>query len=274
MASPELQPGQRDHVVHAVRTFLLAVFLNERLLESQADRFQCKLALLLHDVGYPLEVASRIAEPFGNKVNKIATEIGVSIAPVRFVAPRFATLEQLTDDKNGLDLIQGRLQEWSIHLDVRAVYEQCANREKVCHGVISALAVLRVFDMLYKKHNPSRKRKRSLRDSVDWNQELFEKHSVSACAAMYLHNLGKEWFTGNKIERQRAPLAFLLRVADTLQEWERPSGENPDGLPPSSFDIEVQGGRFVFTANISKERKAKIQDEIRATVEADDIEIK
>ena len=57
----ELEPGQRDHVVHAVRVFLLGVFFNNTLLkDNPMDKLQWKLAGLMHDVGYPLEIASRM----------------------------------------------------------------------------------------------------------------------------------------------------------------------------------------------------------------------
>jgi hypothetical protein len=269
-----LQPKQRDHVVHAVRTFLLGVFLNERFLDGNADTLQCKLAFLLHDVGYPLEMATRVGQPFGETLNRIAIEIGVTIEPVRFVAPQLAGIELLTGGKNSIDLIRARLVEWGVDLDASLAYKENAMQGKVCHGVISALAVLRVLDMLFTKNNPNRMRGGIVVDGVDWNQTIFERDNVSACAAIFLHNLKKKWFAPDKIQRQLAPVAFILRLADALQEWERPSGKSPRGLSPSSFDIEVVDGRLLFHGfRLNRLRKAEIRADIDAALNAPDVEI-
>lgn len=268
-----LQPRQRDHVVHAVRTFLLGVFLNERLLGGRADALQCKLAFLLHDVGYPLEIAARVGEPFGNRLNEIADEIGVEIVPVRFIAPQLADIERLTQGNNSIDLIQKRLAQWGLDIDVNSAYEESAKKGTVCHGVISALAILRVLDMLYQKNNGAREHIEVFIKGVDWNQTYFEQDNLSACAAIFLHNLKPKWFTATKIQRELAPVAFLLRLADALQEWERPSGNDHRGFPPSLFNIEVANGQLSFRSGIPDRRKAAIWQDIQGVLDARDIEI-
>src|SRR5262249_25436902 len=63
--SRQLDPRQRDHVVHAVRVFVLGISLNEFFLGPNAvDPFQWKIAGLTHDVGYPLQIASKVGSPF------------------------------------------------------------------------------------------------------------------------------------------------------------------------------------------------------------------
>ena len=63
----ELQPWVRDHVVHALLSFILGININEKFLNSSVDYFQWKLAGLLHDVGYPVQIAKDILKPFTAK---------------------------------------------------------------------------------------------------------------------------------------------------------------------------------------------------------------
>ena len=118
----KLKPGQRDHVVHAVRVFLLGVFFNNTLLkDTPVDKLQWKLAGLMHDVGYPLEIASRIAIPFGQKLNDIADRLGVRVPPIRYHGPRLEGIENLTKGKNAFLTIQEKLEEWGLSMDVTKV---------------------------------------------------------------------------------------------------------------------------------------------------------
>ena len=73
-------------------------------------------------------------------------------------------------------------------MDVKRVYEERTLQGPVCHGVISALAVLRVLDLLYAKENPERVYELKKVDGIDWSQKWFETDNVSACAAVFLHN--------------------------------------------------------------------------------------
>jgi hypothetical protein len=59
----ELEPQLRDHVVHAVLTFLLGIHINKDFLKPsgyRVDTFQWKLAGLFHDVGYPAPLSANI----------------------------------------------------------------------------------------------------------------------------------------------------------------------------------------------------------------------
>lgn len=264
----ELQPRQRDHVVHSVRVFLLGIFINETLLKNNpVDALQWKLAGLTHDVGYPLEIAARIPAPFAQKLNDIAAGLLAKVPRVTYRGPRLEGLENLTDGRNGIKLIQDRLNEWGLAVDAENTYRERTEAGFVCHGVISALAVLLVLDLLYARWNPTRAHESLVIDGIDWNQKWFETDNVSACAAIFLHNLDLKYFDKSRINPQKASVAFLLRLADTLQEWERPSKMNPDGFPDNKFDLEFDGNEIIYRADVDDGIKKNLKGTLDASLE-------
>jgi hypothetical protein len=147
-------------------------------------------------------------------------------------------------------------------------------------GMISALALLYVIDLLYQKYNPKRERKDIFApQNNDWfrkinfNQRYFDREAISACTAIYIHNLPVRCFEKTKISYDKAPLAFLLKLSDCLQEWERPSYNNPEGFSATLFDIKVEKGNIVYNAKISQERKDEIAEELGGTLIIPDLRI-
>lgn len=249
----QLNPRQRDHVVHAVRVFVLGVYLNEFFLGRNAvDPLQWKIAGLTHDVGYPLQIAARVGSPFCDELNSISKDLGIDIPPVEYQVPRILGLDRLAGWRSGLQLIQDQLDRWRVGIHAREVYAERTGRNKVCHGVVSALTVLKVIDMSYAKENSRRKGRDLNVGDVDWDRAWFDDHVVPACTAIFLHNLEARRLAGTPVRADQAPVAFLLRLADTLQEWERPSEREPHGHSPDLFDIDVSGDTLVFTADIAK----------------------
>jgi len=275
----ELEPWVRDHVVHALLSFILGIYINEKFLRPKlpnpVNDFQWKLAGLLHDVGYPAEFAKDILKPFSAKINEIKRDLGVVAPDVHFkVVP--VGLDRLTNGVNAFDLIQDRLDQWELQIDVRDEYNRMIHSGDICHGMISSLAVLYVIDLMYQKNNPKRKHKdiRALNRNISWNQTYFEKDVVASCSAIYLHNLPSRCFASAKIDRSKAPIAFLLKLSDCLQDWERPSLTDPHGLPATQFKIEVDhSGQLVFHADIPDSRKEKINYEILSALHAPDVQV-
>ncbi len=296
----ELQPWVRDHVVHALLSFILGIYLNEKFLRplsgSYVDPFQWKLAGLFHDVGYPAQVAKDILRPFAAKINEIKKTLGVRSPDIYFkVVP--VELENLTNGLNSFDLIQERLDEWELRINAREEYNQMIASGDICHGMISSLAILYLIDLMYQKYNPKRKYSDiyAKGSNINWNQTFFESDVVSACSAIYIHNLPNKCFADAKIDRSKAPVAFLLKLSDCLQEWERPSltnsnGDsatksdclqewerpsltNSNGDSATKFDIMIDNDQLIFHADIPACKKKKIKDEISSTLVAQDIQI-
>lgn len=276
----ELEPWVRDHVVHALLSFILGIYLNEKFLKpldaTAVDTFQWELAGLFHDVGYPAQIAKNaILKPFTGKINEIKKALGFLTPDVYFkIVP--VGLENLTNNVNSFDLIQERLDGWSLQIDAKKEYNKIIDCGEICHGIISSLAVLYVIDLMYQKYNP----KREYRDiyvrrggNINFNQRYFEKDVVSACAAIYIHNLPNRCFADAKIDRSEAPVAFLLKLSDYLQEWERPSLRNSTGFSATQFDIKIGNGQLIFLAHIPDDKKEKIKNKISSSLVARDVQI-
>jgi hypothetical protein len=210
----ELEPRVRDHVVHALLSFLLGVFINEHFLKpsgQSVNPFQWKLAGLFHDVGYPAQIARDILAPYTDQINRIKRNLSVSRPDVYFrVVP--VGLDELMNGVNSLDLIQERLDRWGLNIDAKGEYTIMVNSGRVCHGIISSLSILYIIDMMYQKYNPQRAYV-DIDDppGINWNQSCFENDVVPACAAVFVHNLPARCFQSAKLDRNHATLPYLLR---------------------------------------------------------------
>ena len=305
----ELEPRLRDHVVHAVLSFLLGIYLNEKffrpLIGTPVDRFQWKVAGLFHDVGYPVQVATKgILKAFAAKINEIKRTFDVSAPEVYFeVVPRVkrsspvhfldvllgllkrrkpsdSGLENLTNGLNSFDLIQKRLNDWGLRINAKKEYHKMIRSGEICHGIISSLTILHVIDFMYQKYNPKRKysdiyavRKSGEQNGVSWNQTYFERDIISACSAIYIHNLPSRCFGSAKIDPSKAPIAFLLKLSDCLQEWERPSLTNPTGFSATQFDVKIDNDQLILRANIPDDKRKKIRQEISLSLASPRVEI-
>jgi len=274
----ELEPWVRDHVVHAVLSFILGIYLKNEYIEPTGkiivNEFQWKLAGLFHDIGYPVQIAQDILNPFTDNFNKAKRKIDSSARQIYFkVTPR--GLEDLTNGINGLGLIQERLDKWQLMINAREEFERMISSDKMCHGIISALVVLNIIDAMYQKYNPRRNNSDVYRggDLINWSQIYFKEDVVSACSAIFIHNLPERCFTKAKISRSVAPIAFLLKLADCLQDWERPSSVDEFGLSASQFGIKIDKNRLIFYAKIEEEKKDRMRKEIFLCLQAEDVKI-
>jgi hypothetical protein len=272
----ELEPWVRDHVVHALLSFVLGVYINEHLLRpsgNAVDLFQWKLAGLFHDIGYPAQVAKDILKPFTDRINCIKRDLGVSAPDIAFkIVP--VGLYNLTNDVDSLGLIQEWLTKWELSIDARAEYEAMLESGSICHGIISSLAVLYVIDLMYQRCNPSREYRDIFNPpGINWNQSYFVNDVVPACSAIFVHNLPERCFSAARIDRTRAPLAFLLRLCDCLQDWDRPSANEPDGFPDDLYEIEYTAGGLTFEVG-RPDRLEKIAREIESSLVAGDIDVR
>lgn len=117
--SRKLAPSLRDHVVHAMLTFILGIYINEKFLTSsdiQVEPFQWKLASLFHDIGYPVHVANNdLLKPFERNIQKIIESFDLPNKNLHFkIVPE--GFEKLTNNKNSFELINKRLKEWKLRL--------------------------------------------------------------------------------------------------------------------------------------------------------------
>lgn len=267
----DLQPWQRDHVVHALICFILGIFINEKWIPTKVDYFEWKLACLLHDICYPAEFSFNILTSIPDDIEQIAVDMNCPKPAVK-ATTKIEGLENLNNNINGLDLIQNKVNSWNLKIDIKKEYYSM-QEGRPCHGMYSALAALHVLDMMYQKNNPLREYRdiRVVEPYLSWNQKYFEGPILNACSAIFLHNLPTSCFSRQKINRQNAPTAFLLRLCDSLQEWERPSKNNQSGEPASSFNIIITNRGLELTARVSSSKTNKMISEVNGALEANDV---
>ncbi len=239
----ELQPWVRDHVVHAINTFLLGVYILEKvnfplLKDARFDYpFMWKLCGPTHDLGYPVEIAQNIKAPFADKVNEILDDIDSPSPKVMPESYPF-NLDQLCKGLDANQIIQKRLTEWNLGFDIKDYYKWLKKKNKTDHGIISALAQLKVIDALYYKFNPGKKYEDIRNNNLNFNQQNFDLDIVSASSALFIHNVDLKYRGfSNKISFDIAPLAFLLFLCDTFQEWDRFAEKRPV-YSGCDFDID------------------------------------
>jgi len=137
-------------------------------------------------------------------------------------------LEKLCGNWNGKEIIQNRLTEWALGIDVEDYCNWLKKKNKTDHGVISALAQLKIIEAMYYKINPQRKNEDIIEYNLNFNQRNFDLDIVSSSAALFIHNIDLNYpGFSNKINFELSPLAFLLFLCDTFQEWDRYSEHRP-----------------------------------------------
>lgn len=264
----ELKPTARDHVVHAMLSYLLGIYINENfifnLTGKRVDAFQWKLAGLFHDIGYPAQIAKDLFNSYTNKINEIKEKIGVDSQEIHFnIVP--VGLEKLQNNVNSFGLFQKHLDEWELDINASTVYNKYIQSGDICHGQISALSILYIIDLLYQKNNPSRELQ-----CPEWSQQFFYDYVVPACTAIFIHSLPNQYFENSKISLIKAPIAYLLKLSDCLQDWERPSRKNTHGFSANLYDIEVKNNKLIFSA--TAERKDEIAHEVMESIVTEHID--
>jgi len=276
---------KRDHVIHALNTFLLGIYINNKYLGNGVDMFQWKVAALFHDIAYPLEIAQEIIARYFKIISEIKEKLDVETYTATLnLIPK--DIDKLTHNKSAFDLIQRRVYEWGLDVNVKKRYDDMIKEDfekpqktsenttkvykeetitrsksksskdnKLCHGILSSLTVLYLIDLMYQKNNPLRDN----RSHNGWKQKNFEKDIVSACSAIFLHNLGDDAF-GN-IDKTKAQLAYLLKLSDGLQEWDRPKKKMSEGDSPENYDIQGEQNKLIF-----KVSNQGIKDQIESNI--------
>lgn len=223
MGIGELQPNQRDHVVHSVLTFILGVYMINKIPKlNRIEPFEWSLASFFHDVAYPVEISQRIIVKYTDVIEQCAPhpkQRRVRLNPEEFLF--------LNNNRHSLDMIGERIREWNINLNAKEIYSEMVTTGDACHGVYSAIFLLSMLDDIYQQANPKREYLSVVgQGGRDWNETYFVQDIVSACSAIFLHNLEVRVLGTKSIDVEKAPLAYLLRLCDILQDWDRPNGSS------------------------------------------------
>ena len=255
----QYNPVLRDHSTHQVYVFLLGLLFIQRLkLIRIIDPLSWKISSLLHDVGYPLQLFSSsikdyisLLREYKAEISNIRTQFGYSISLTGLEHLKFS-------DKDAFDIIENRLREWDINLNLRRIHSCYLKQGKINHGILSALIVLNLIDSLYAKYNPEREEHKKVY-GIDWGKRCFDTQILNAVSAISLHDLLDRI---NIIHFEKSPLAYLLVLCDNLQQWDRYSlGQRT--YDPFSIDIKFENKSIICKLLLPKRRIREIRNAIK-----------
>jgi len=265
-----LQPWNRDHVVHALNTFFTGVYMLKRIDVPGHHQVPYNLTRMwkligpTHDLGYPVEIAGNIQKEFMDIMNGILSEINPASPELKQpMCPD--NLDVLCRGRSANDLIQNRLNEWKLGIDVYDYYAWLQKRNRMDHGVIGALAQLKVMDALCREKSTGPLQAGTDGSKTHRNEECCELDVVSAAASLFIHNINVRYprFT-NKIHFHIAPIAFLLFLCDTFQEWDR-YADRRTVFRGDEFNIEYRDKRIFLS--VPHELEASIYEILNKRLE-------
>jgi hypothetical protein len=252
-----LQDKLRDHVIHAVLTFLLGIYLIENFrLWDKITPFEWKLSSLLHDIAYPYEITFHLTKMIEDHINGLANSHQIN-TPVLKSSNSIINLEKLSRSPSSIKLLTQRFRKWGFNFSAGSLYRKMRSEHNVDHGIISSMLLLKSLDILYEHYNPKRDRKHIEANNNNWNYEIFENQIVNSCASIFIHNLPLQLFQNNKINEIRHALPFILRLSDELQDWERIT-KNDDYHAGTLYSININDGVLKF--NVPESRLDKIRN--------------
>jgi len=260
----------RKHLGHSVSVFFLGLLLYHNLpslkasinaeMEKSTEKlsgntvygeflFRWRLASLLHDLGNGISLFSNNAEKIDDYLFQITIRLNLdwdtsttfSVEYLLDLSRSKRALEEI-DKIDGSDRFQKFFDQLKIKPHCGIYYD---------HGIVSALLILKVLDNMYTKYNEFPDRVDHHQVSFDW--QYFDSSIMRSAYAVAMHNL--DFYPdhycltlGNKLfDINTHPLSFLLKLADTLQEWQKPQAK--DGLKyfdPEEIEIQFRKNCIVI----------------------------
>jgi len=168
-------PTLRDHVTHSVYVFLLGLLFMSKLDSFNIDPLSWKIASLLHDIGYPLQLFSFSISKYLDLIHEYKLEISDqgSCAPIHYSTAIEGLEELLFSEVDAFTSIKRRLRTWGLDLDLKEIHQQNQNQGKINHGILSALIVTNIIDSLYAKNNREREMTKIV-NNIDWGKHCFD----------------------------------------------------------------------------------------------------
>nr|WP_320016069.1 hypothetical protein [uncultured Desulfobacter sp.] len=246
--------GKRGHFIHQFEVFLLGCHLFEMLWENDTknalkefftNHSNCFYSWLhtstVHDFGYPLQEANKIAAKFSELYKKLNMET---------VSQNYSSIYQKNWIKKEQNLLNIRVHNSSkknqetINIDqqilsgiqecvdadpseVKSLLERLSSNDN--HGYISAIIFFRNY--------------------LDFNDKKNDDYLKKISAAIALHALPMDdMYFFQRIDFYSNPLAYLLILIDNIQDWNRtlkPSQEWPS-YSLEYFDSNVSSMQLIY----------------------------
>ena len=257
----------RKHLVHSVNTFLLGLLMYRRVhrLRQVIDRsmvnttnrlssgsaegeflFRWRLASLMHDIGNGIALFGDDTTKIGDYLFLFQVKINQFWDPSE--QPSINLVLDLSRGKHSLE----ELDRCGNVCSLLEFFEELrANPYKGIHydhGLMSALLMLRALDEVYAARGGVTCNVDG--HSVSFDRESFDQSILRAAYAIAVHNLDfyparyrRNWRTSKIFCLTKDPLVFLLKMADSLQEWNKArASKETDLVGADSVEIQYSTG--------------------------------
>jgi hypothetical protein len=245
--------------------------------------FRWRIASLLHDVGNAVSLhnddlakINDIISRFQGIAARLSTEqstVPPNVTATHPWSPEDAGVDRLLPlarGYNALVLLDQHLHNTNVSTlfyQLRSVPFDKTNKDSPLyydHGIVSALLILKKLDDLYEQHrdNPFMK---TASGWVSCERHFFDGSIVPAAAAVAVHNVNcyeetfvRIWGKKSPFDIMESPFAFLLKVADILQGWDKwKDGISEGESDVSQFIYRVERDKITILGHPNKEKLAK-----------------
>jgi hypothetical protein len=215
--------------------------------------YRWRVSSLCHDIGTGVQLCQ------GNE-----KEIGEILESLRFQKPVNNIRELCTFEKRDLrnDLDRANNISFSRYMQYQENHP-FPDSLRHDHGIVGALIFLRKMNEAYSRNIKNKVTYNNDGTEVFWHQGILNHSILQIALCIGMHNLNnhpkalQESSTISKIfNLNRYPLAWLLKVADLLQEWDKPTIENQGSDPSTETDLAIGFSKSeIIVKNFPKEKK-------------------
>jgi hypothetical protein len=220
--------------------------------------YRWRLCSLSHDIGYGISLLKNEEDKIREHLDELSTFIHGSINSLSDLW----TFND-TDLRNQLD---SSIRE--LEIEKYMEYQSTNPFKNVIfydHGLISALIFLRLMHEEYDRHkyNPVTFSNSSI---IIWDPHILGTSILQAALAIALHNIDQHEKAFKKFSKKvqifdinERPLAWLLKVSDILQEWDKPQANEDlmsQPIPPTNIQISFIDDK-IEVRNFPKETQVK-----------------
>lgn len=147
------------------------------------------------------------------------------------------------------------------------------------HGIMGGLVFLQLMYGAYSRHQENQISRNVDGMEVFWHPEILSHSIIQIAMSIAMHNLDKypqalQNFssTAKVFDIQRCPLAWLLKITDLIQEWDKPKIGMEQAEQDASTDLALAfSDSKIFVSNFPKEKKEETLEVIRSFTWPNDI---
>jgi len=291
--------SNRKHFVHQVYTFLVGLLLYTHIskLRNQLNSemknttntlssgttwgeflFRWRLCSLSHDIGNAISLFWDDEEQIDRYLRFFEAACNASwFPPPHRENASLQMLEKLSSGKTIFEefrRVSGNDRLYKFYKNLKSdPYEGI----RYDHGIVGGIVMARVIDDLYERHNREENTIINLDGNrVSFNRVFFDESIVRIVHAMAEHNIDfypdkyrKPWKGEKLFDVKSNALSFLLKIADLLQEWNKPKANDENNfISPDKVRLRINNTKVVI---IEHPKKNELREKLDKIIEGNGI---